>query len=84
LKSQYVDDILFNTTNIGSTEIRIDKVNWTIVGSYDIPSTLKGRTVTQIGNSGFANQTQLSKISIPSTVTYIADNAFSGSAALEK
>jgi len=84
LKSEVLDDVLFETTLIGSTEIRIDKINWTIVGSYTIPSTIKGRTVTQIGNSAFENQTQLSQITIPASVTSIGSNAFEDCSNLEK
>lgn len=76
LKSEYIDDVLFETTLIGSTEIRIDKANWTIVGSYTIPSTIKGRTVTQIGDVAFVNQIQMSQVSFPTSVTIIGANAF--------
>ncbi|MDY0064541.1 MAG: S8 family serine peptidase [Bacilli bacterium] len=49
-----------------------------------IPENLNGRTVTQIGNSAFENQTQLTQISIPASVTSIGSNAFLNCTALEK
>jgi len=73
---------LYNTTNIGSNEIRIDSVasisgtQIQLTGNVTLPNTLKGRTVTQIGNSAFANQTQLTHISIPASVTRIGIEAF--------
>lgn len=45
-------------------------------GSINIPETLNGRTVTRIAKSAFANQTQMSQISIPASVTSIETLAF--------
>ena len=56
------------------------KTGATITGHLDIPSTtvINGvtHTVTQIAANGFANQTSLSTLTLPSTVTSIGTNAF--------
>ena len=48
----------YKTTNIGLNEIRIDGINYLF--DYDdvltVPTTIYGRTVTEIGDSAFSNQ----------------------------
>ncbi|MCD7773605.1 MAG: leucine-rich repeat protein, partial [Ruminococcus sp.] len=44
----------------------------------EIPSEIDGYTVTSIGDSAFANNTSLTSVTIPETVTSIAANAFEG------
>jgi len=48
----------------------------TLSGSVTIPSTINGIPVVSIGNSAFANQTQIFQITIPASVTMIGYNAF--------
>jgi hypothetical protein len=48
-----------------------------IIPSRLIPAFNDGRTVTEIGNSAFENQTGISAATIPDTVTRVRNNAFS-------
>ncbi len=75
LLSQYETTILSNGT------IKIDSFYYN--DSFDnglpvieIPSTICGKTVTTIGDSAFANQTQLTSVILPSSVTNIGESAF--------
>jgi len=45
-------------------------------GAVTIPTNSHGLTVTSIGNSAFASQASLTKISIPGTITTIGADAF--------
>ena len=47
-----------------------------------VPAQIDGQTVTAIGAAAFANHPYLQEITLPDTVTQIADNAFSGCTAL--
>jgi len=49
----------------------------------EIPEYIFGQRVVQIGASAFANQQNLSTITLPSTVTHISANAFNGTTRLE-
>ena len=69
-------------------EINGDEVT---VTSYDtffggrhanIPETLRGKRVTAIGNSAFAELSALKSVNIPSSVTSIGQNAFRGCSSL--
>ena len=67
-KEGYVDnitDLKFKESVNGSTEITI-------------PSTINGVAVTELGKDAFANNTKLTAIKIPKTVTRICDKAFWG------
>ena len=50
----------------------------TLITVANVPATINGRAVTEIGDSAFGFCAQLVDIFIPSTVTKIADNAFAG------
>lgn len=65
----------FVTSNDGNG-ISIEGLNFNPAGSFNIPTAIRGRTVTKVGNSAFANQTQLSQITIPASVTHIGAGAF--------
>ncbi len=52
-------------------------------GKLTIPSTLDGQTVTAIGSRVFADNTQLTSVTLPNTITSIGYNAFSGCTALK-
>ncbi|MCL2862256.1 MAG: leucine-rich repeat domain-containing protein [Firmicutes bacterium] len=80
---------IFNTTNIGNDEIRINGLHltWpTIVPnpedpmqpsySLPIPDRINGRRVTQIGNSAFANQSNIITIRLPHYLQSIGYRAF--------
>ena len=44
--------------------------------NYTIPSSIDGRTVTEIGPNAFSNKSFLNSVTIPDTVTYIGELAF--------
>ena len=71
----------FTTSNYGSG-VSIDGITFNPTGAFNIPTAVKGKTVTQIGNSTFSNQTQLSQITIPASVTSIGNSAFCGCTSL--
>ena len=66
------------TTSISGSHCTITGVasGITLPVNLTIPEKLNDRTVTQIGNSAFANQTQISTITIPASVTSIGSNSF--------
>ncbi len=68
----------YKTTNIGLNEIRIDGINY--VFGYDdvltVPTTIYGRTVTEIGDSAFSNQDLCEEIVFPESLEIIGDKAF--------
>ncbi|MBQ3596379.1 MAG: alpha/beta fold hydrolase [Clostridia bacterium] len=47
-------------------------------GTFAVPSTIDGKTVTKIGPFAFAGQDNVTKITIPDTVTEIQEYAFAG------
>jgi BspA type Leucine rich repeat region (6 copies) len=51
-------------------------------GVVAIPETITGLPVTAIGNSAFQNQTSVTGLALPSTVTNLADYAFFGCSGL--
>lgn len=66
----------FTTTNISDTQIKINKVNYTLYNDFEIPPVLNGKEVVFIGSSAFENQLNLTNIIIPNTVTNIDSSAF--------
>jgi|GEM_PF-1402993 len=66
------------TTNISGNNATITGVRSgaILMSAIIIPEVVNERTVTQISNSAFSNQTQLTQITIPSTVTHIGSDAF--------
>ena len=65
--------VAFQFNTVGNT---ITGLNFNPTGELVIPDTINGNTVTTIGNSAFANQNQISQISIPASVTNIDSSAF--------
>ncbi len=67
---------------------KIESVKYPLIGAITIPSvidvyseetaTFISETITEIGSSVFANQTQLTSIALSSTITNINECAFSG------
>ena len=70
---------LFTYTDNGTT-ISITGYPTSATGAISIPSTIVGKPVTSIG--GFSVCSGLTSVTIPSTVTSIADSAFSGCSSL--
>lgn len=66
---------VFITETSGGT-IQITGVKMPIDGQLTIPKRIEDRLVTWIGNAAFANQSELSKITIPNSVLIIGANAF--------
>lgn len=71
-----IRSIGYEITNLSDNNIQIDRPCFTVNGSFSIPDTLNGRTVTQIGSAAFANQTGITSITLPNTITSIGANAF--------
>jgi hypothetical protein len=67
-------DTLFNVS--GNTVTGL-KYALTRTASISIPTSINNVPITEIGNSAFANLTNLSGARIPGTVTRIGNNAFS-------
>ncbi|HHV33564.1 MAG TPA: leucine-rich repeat protein [Acholeplasma sp.] len=74
---------MFNTTNIGTDSIRIDKFNLNYNGNFVVPERINGKVVVEIGSLAFANKPQLTVISILNTITSIGNSAFANCANLE-
>lgn len=62
----------YETTNLSGDNIQINRPCTTVSGLLSIPSTLNDRTVTIIASSAFSNQTQLTQIVIPTSITTVA------------
>ncbi len=52
--------------------------------SLDIPSSIGGYTVTEIGSSAFSDCTSLTSVSLPASLTSIGNSAFRGCTGLEE
>lgn len=66
----------YETTNLANNNVRINAPATDFSGVHTVPSTLNDRIVTDIAGSAFANQTQLTQITLPSTITTVGNNAF--------
>lgn len=67
---------LFDITDIGENNVRIDNLNLDVSGTFEIPERINGRVVTEIGSSAFANLTKCSEIILPPSITHIGQSAF--------
>lgn len=74
----------FNTTDLLDGTIRLDCINFNVSGDFNIPSSVKGKTITEIGNSAFEYYSSLTKVVLPNTVTNIGSHAFYGCTSLEE
>ncbi|MCL2521266.1 MAG: leucine-rich repeat protein [Erysipelotrichales bacterium] len=66
---------MYNTTPLAGNNLRIDSLNINPRANMTIPSTLNGRTVTEVGSNAFANR-RFSSLNIPNTITTIGSSAF--------
>lgn len=67
-----------NTTDLADNKIRIDSVNFNVIGQFRIPGTINGKDVTEIGNDAFRNQVLADSFNIPGSVVRIGNYAFAG------
>jgi len=90
--SQFTIVEKYSTTILADGSVSLNSVNYPMGANYVIPdriphvtfptqnsASLSQRPVTQIGASAFAGNTNLSTITLPSTVTHIGNSAFVGS-----
>jgi hypothetical protein len=68
-----VSDLIFTEL---PTTVTITGCKSTASGSLDIPGTINGRAVTTIQSGAFQYRTQLTSITVPSSVTSIGQEAF--------
>ena len=60
----------------GTYEITGIKEGYKPSGKISVPSEIDGKVITRIGKSAFEKQTNITEISLPSSLTYIDDSAF--------
>ena len=77
-----ISDKCFETSDNGDGTVTITNYDKNCGSEVNIPSTIKGKTVTEIGNTGWNegksfNQKSLTKVTIPNTVKSIGSEAFS-------
>jgi len=65
-------------SNIGTNQIVINgiRTGFAFSGAVNIPSHINNRPVTQISQNAFLDQTNLTNITLPHTLTHIGDWAF--------
>jgi len=68
---------MYNVNADGKT-CTIVNVHDSISGNVQIPTSLNGYTVTQIGESAFAGKSNITSITVPGTVEVIGHAAFAG------
>src|SRR5580692_10509471 len=70
------------STNEGD-DISVELIGYSGTGGYvDIPATYNGYPVTDIGNSAFLNQSNITSVTMPNSVVIIDDGAFGSCSAL--
>ena len=69
---------LYDITVLSNGTVEIDSFYNNGYTALEVPDTLCGRTVVTIDSLAFANQTQLTSVTLPATVTSIGESAFSG------
>ena len=74
LDSDGGDDYLF--TLLDDNTIRLNKYNGTGDSEIVIPELIDGLPVTEIGESCFAENTELTAVTLPDTIDYIGESAF--------
>lgn len=69
---------------IGNKTVEITDCDASTSGHVDIPAKIDGYTVTMIGIRAFSRCRDITSITIPDSITFILDDAFNGSTALER
>lgn len=72
-------DFSYQITNVTEGSKAVTLTSCTASGAVEIPSSVKGFTVTAIGAEAFKNNNGVTSVVIPATVTAIGDNAFDNS-----
>ena len=78
-----VDSLFTYTIQNNSVTITGLKQNNQFSGNLLVPSKIKGKPVTSIGNSAFSGCSSLTSVTIPNSVTSIGSSAFHGCSSLE-
>lgn len=78
-----VDSLFTYTIQNNSVTITGLKQNNQFSGNLLVPSKIKGKPVTSIGNSAFSGCSSLTSVTIPDSVTSIGSSAFHGCSSLE-
>jgi len=74
--SFYIIDLLDGT-------IQLEGINFNVSGEFNIPYSIQGKTITEIGNNTFQYYSSLTKVVLPNTITSIGSYAFEGCTSLE-
>jgi hypothetical protein len=78
------DGLIFTPINAGlEYRVTVDNAYRTTITEAIIPSEYQGLPVTEIGDTGFANATNLQKVIVPNSVKRIGNNAFVNDQKLE-
>ena len=72
-KEIVVDDVVYEKLTDTTCSVKSYKGN---ASSLKIPKTVSGMTVTEIGQEAFMNNTKLTSIELPETITIIRARAF--------
>ena len=75
-ENPYFTDTGLRFVKYGADEAKVLGFSGDSVNPLVIPSSVKGRTVTRIEEHAFSDDNNLTSVTIPNTITYIADSAF--------
>ena len=70
-------DLCYTTSDNGDGTVTITDYDKTCGTEVNIPKTIKGKSVTKIGERAFQNK-GLTIVTFPDTITFIGSNSFSG------
>lgn len=76
----YVDGIYYRYTDSSKSALKVARGYEMYVGSYEIPTTVNGFPITEIGDHAFYSCRELDEVKISEGVTTISGDAFGNSA----